>query len=214
MTPDAAIGRKTIDVSKLPSTLFDYHEPIWWGNLLLLFIETTMFGILVAVYFSVRMNLSPFPPPQVDHFPINYHPVPDLLIPTINLAVLLLSLIPGIWVDLSARKKKEGAIKIGLIITLAFNIAAIILRFYEFNSLHFRWDDNAYGSVTWTILGVHLLHIITLGCEDVFLLVWTFAKSIDEKHCLDLTVTAVYWYWIVGIWGFLYALVYLGPRFL
>ncbi len=28
-----AVTRKTIDVSKLPSTLFDYHAPIWWGNL-------------------------------------------------------------------------------------------------------------------------------------------------------------------------------------
>jgi cytochrome c oxidase subunit 3 len=209
-----ALPQKTIDVRDLPSTLFDYHEPLWWGNTLLLFIETTMFGILVAVYFSVRMNLSPFPPPQVDTFPVNYNPVPDLTIPTINLAVLLLSLIPGIWLDLSARRRNEGAIKIGLTITLAFNIAAFILRFYEFNSLHFRWDDNAYGSVTWTILGVHMLHILALGCEDIYLLVWTFAKGIDDKHALDLTVTAVYWYWIVGIWVLLYALVYLSPRFL
>src|SRR5438132_703721 len=114
-------AQKTIDVRELPSTLFDYHEPLWWGNTLLLFIETTMFGILVAVYFSVRMNLSPFPPPQVDSFPVNYNAVPDLLIPTINLAVLLVSLIPGIWVDLSARKKNESAVKIGLIITLTLN---------------------------------------------------------------------------------------------
>jgi cytochrome c oxidase subunit III len=208
------ISQKTIDVRNLPSTMFDYREPLWWGNTLLLFIETTMFGILVAVYFSVRMNLSPFPPPKVDTFPVIYNPVPDLLIPTINLAVLLLSLIPCIWVDLSARRKNEGAVKIGLILTLTFNVAAFVLRFYEFNSLHFRWDDNAYGSVTWTILGVHLLHILALGCEDIYLLVWTFAKGFDDKHALDLTVTAVYWYWIVGVWVLLYALVYLSPRFL
>jgi cytochrome c oxidase subunit 3 len=209
-----AVSQKTIDVRDLPSTMFDYREPLWWGNTLLLFIETTMFGILVAVYFSVRMNLSPFPPPKVDTFPVIYNPVPDLLIPTINLAVLLLSLIPCIRVDLSARRRNEGAVKIGLIITLAFNIAAFVLRFYEFNSLHFRWDDNAYGSVTWTILGVHMLHILALGCEDIYLLAWTFAKGLDDKHALDLTVTAVYWYWIVGVWVLLYALVYLSPRFL
>lgn len=207
-------ARKTIDVSKLPSTLFDYNEPIWWGNTFLLLIETTMFGILVAVYFSVRMNLSPFPPPKVDRFPVNYNPVPELLIPTINLIVLLVSLIPNVWLDLSARRKDLGAVKMALIITLIFNLAAIALRYYEFDSLLFKWDDNAYGSVTWTILGVHMLHIIALGCEDLFLLVWTFAKGLDDKHALDLTVTAVYWYWIVGIWVFLYALVYWGPRFL
>ncbi len=208
------VGRKIIDVSKLPSTLFDYHAPIWWGNLWGLVIETTVFGILVAVYFSVRMNLSPFPPPQVDRFPVNYNPVPDLLIPTISLIVLLASLIPGIWLDLSARRKNEGAVKILGIITLAFNVAAIVLRFYEFDSLHFRWDDNAYGSITWTILGVHLLHLIVLCAEDIYSLAWVFAKGLDDQHALDLTVTATYWYWIVGTWVFLYALVYLGPRVL
>lgn len=211
---ETALPQKTIDVSELPSVLLDYHAPIWWGNTLLLVIETTMFGILVAVYFSVRMNLSPFPPPKVDHFPVNYNPVPELIIPTINLIVLLVSLIPNVWLDLSARRKDLGAVKMALIITLIFNIASIILRFYEFDSLLFKWDDNAYGSVTWTILGVHLLHIIALRCEDLFLLAWTFANGLDDKHALDLIVTAVYWYWIVGVWVLLYTLVYLGSRFL
>src|SRR5215213_622519 len=214
MTDEELIGRKTIDVSELPSTLFDYNEPIWWGNALLLMIETTMFGILVAVYFSVWMNLSPFPPPLVDRFPVIYNPVPDLTVPTINLIVLLVSLIPGILLDLSARKKDEAKVKIFLIITLLFNIAAIVLRFYEFDALYFKWDDNAYGSITWMILGTHLLHLFVLCAEDVFLLSWTLAEGLDEKHALDITVTAVYWYWIVGIWIFLYALVYLAPRFL
>jgi len=214
MTDEELIGRKTIDASKLPSTLFDYNEPIWWGNALLLMIETTMFGILVAVYFSVWMNLSPFPPPLVDRFPVIYNPVPDLTVPTINLIVLLVSLIPGILLDLSARKKDEAKVKIFLIITLLFNIAAIVLRFYEFDSLYFKWDDNAYGSITWMILGTHLLHLFVMCAEDVFLLSWTIAEGLDEKHALDITVTAVYWYWIVGIWVFLYGLVYLAPRFL
>jgi cytochrome c oxidase subunit III len=214
MTDEDLIGRKTIDVSKLPSTLLDYHEPLWWGNLLGLIIETTMFGILVAVYFSVWMNLSPFPPPRVDRFPVIYNPVPDLTIPTINLIVLLVSLIPGIWLDLSARKMDEKKVKILLVVTLLFNIAIIILRFYEFDALYFKWDDNAYGSITWMILGTHLLHLFVLCAEDVFLLSWLAAEGLDEKHALDLTVTATYWYWIVGIWVLMYALVYLAPRFL
>lgn len=207
-------ARKTIDASRLPSTLFDASAPIWWGNLLGLIIETMVFGVLVAVYFSVRMNLSPFPPPQVDVFPVIYNPVPDLTIPTVNLLVLLLSLIPGIWLDLSARRMDEKMVKILLFFTLAFNIAAVVLRFYEFDALHFRWDANAYGSITWTILGMHLLHLIILFCEDIYLLAWTFAKGLDEKAALDLTVTATYWYWIVGVWVLLYALVFWGPRVL
>jgi cytochrome c oxidase subunit III len=214
MTPETAVDQKTIDVSKLPSTLLDYDEPLWWGNLLLLFIETTMFGILIAVYFNVSMNLSPFPPPQIDRFPVNYNPVPELLIPTINLVVLLVSLIPAIYLDRAARRKDLGAVKLGLILTITFNIVVIVLRFYEFNSLIFRWDENAYGSIIWTILGTHLLHLFIMASEDAFLMVWTFKKGLDDKHALDLTVMAVYWYWVVGIWVLLYALVYWAPRLL
>lgn len=212
MMREKSLERRTIDVSKLPSTMFDYHEPIWWGNLLLLLIETTMFGILIAAYFSTAMNLSPFPPPRANRMPVLYNSEPDLLIPTINLLVLLISLIPAIMLDWYARRKNEGAAKILLIVTLAFNLAAIILRFFEFESLHFRWDDNAYGSVIWTILGTHLLHLFIMFGEDSFMLIWTFAKGLDDKHALDLTVLATYWYWVVGIWVLFYALVYFGPR--
>jgi len=214
MTDEELIGRKALDVSKLPSTLLDYNEPIWWGNLLLLFIETTMFVILVSVYFSVWMNLDPFPPPMVDRLPVIYNPVPDLTLPTINLILLLVSLVPAILLDLSARKKDEAKVKLYLILTIAFNIAAIVLRFYEFDALHFKWDDNAYGSITWTILGTHLLHLFVMAAEDSYMLAWTFTEGLDAKHSLDLTVMAVYWYWIVGIWVLLYSLVYLAPRFL
>jgi heme/copper-type cytochrome/quinol oxidase subunit 3 len=124
----------------------------------------------------------------------------------------LASLIPGIWLDISARKRNAKAVKIALILTLSFNIASIVIRYFEFDSLHFKWNDNAYGSITWMILGMHLLHIIALGCEDIYLLIWTFVKGMDDKHAVDLTVTAVYWYWIVGIWVLLFPLVYLVPR--
>jgi cytochrome c oxidase subunit III len=214
MTREELIGRKTIDVQDLPSTLLDYDEPIWWGNLLGLIIETVLFGILVSVYFSVWMNLSPFPPPKVEGARTIYDPVPDLLIPTINLIVLLVSLIPGILLDLAAREKNEKKVKILLPITLSINVVAIVLRFYEFDALHFKWDDNAYGSITWMILGTHLLHLFILCAEDIYLLVWTFKEGLDDKHALDITVMATYWYWIVGVWILMYGLVYMAPRFL
>jgi cytochrome c oxidase subunit III len=202
----------TLDVADLPSTVFDAKAPLWWGNLLLLFIETAMFGILATIYFSVMMNTEPFPPPRVDHLPVLYDPVPDLFLPTINLVVLLVSLAPCIWLDISARRRNPRSAKIAIVITLIFTLSAIVLRYYEFDSLYFKWNDNAYGSITWMILGMHLLHLLALATEDIFLMTWIFTKGMDDKNAVDLTVTAVYWYWIVGIWVLLYGLVYWVPR--
>jgi cytochrome c oxidase subunit III len=204
--------QRVLDVRDVPAIAFDTRSTLWWGNTLLLMIETAMFGILVALYFNVMQNTSPFPPPRIDRFPVLYDSWPDLTLPVTGFIVLVVSLVPGIWVDIAARRRNASQIKIGLIITLAFNIAAFVIRYYEYDSLHFKWDDNAYGSITWMILGMHMLHIIALGCEDIYLLIWTFIKGVDDKHTLDLTVTAVYWYWIVGVWVLLFPLIYILPR--
>jgi cytochrome c oxidase subunit III len=212
MTPEQTLQFRPLDVSHLPSTDFDERSPLWWGNTLGLFIETAMFGILAAIYVTVAMNTDPFPPIRADRLPVLRDPVPDLFLPTIGLIVLIVSLAPGIWLDLSARRRDVRSIKIALVLTLTFNIAAFVIRYFEFDSLHFKWNDNAYGSITWMILGMHLLHIIALGVEDIYLLIWTFVKGVDDKHALDLTVTAVYWYWIVGMWVIMFPLIYLTPR--
>jgi heme/copper-type cytochrome/quinol oxidase subunit 3 len=212
MTTEHSLTRPAIDVSDLPPIEFDARSPLWWGNTLGLFIETAMFGILVAIYVTVAMNTDPFPPIRSDQLPVLRDPVPDMFLPTIGLIVLLVSLIPAIWLDVSARRRDVRSIKIGILITLSFNIAAFVIRYYEFDSLHFKWNDNAYGSITWMILGMHLLHIIILGVEDIYLTIWTYTKGVDDKHVLDLTVTAVYWYWIVGMWVLMFPLIYLTPR--
>jgi cytochrome c oxidase subunit 3 len=210
--PETIGQHRSLDVKELPAVGFDTHAPLWWGNAFLLMIETAMFGILVALYFSVMMNTNPFPPPRVDRMPVIWNAAPELFLPTIGLAVLLISLIPGIWLDLSARRRDAGAVKIAVVVTLVFNIAAIVIRYYEYDSLLFKWNDNAYGSVTWMILGMHMLHLFVMFAEDTYLMLWTFIKGLDDKHALDLTVTAVYWYWIVAIWVPLYLLIYILPR--
>jgi cytochrome c oxidase subunit I+III len=207
--------RRRINLAHLEQDTLDHRSPIWWGNLLLLFIETTMFGILIASYLYYRnIDFQVFPPPSVEKYPPIYHPVPDLGLPTWNLALLLFSVLPMAWTDWACLKRKVLSVKIGLTITILCGIAAAVLRFYEFPCLKFRWDTNAYASVIWLILGMHLAHIITATCENGLMASWLFTKGLDDKHARDIRVTAVYWYWVVGTWIVLYGLVYWGPRLL
>ena len=55
--------RAVIDITELPHHHFDTYDPVWWGNNLLLAIETSMFGILIATYFYLRQNFALWPPP-------------------------------------------------------------------------------------------------------------------------------------------------------
>jgi cytochrome c oxidase subunit III len=204
--------RTALDVSDLPATTFDHRAPLWWGNLILLLIETAMFGVMIAVFVTTAMNIRPFPPPRADQMPFMLNTEPDLFLPIVTLVVLVLSLVPGIMLDRAARRRDVPKVKILLASTLIFNIALVVLRYYEFDALHFKWNENAYASAAWMVLGLHMLHLIALLCEDICLAVWMFAKGFDDKHAVDITVAAVYWYWIVGMWLVLFPVVYLVPR--
>ena len=206
--------RTTLDVSGLPKHAFDTKTQLWWGNVWLLCIETTMFGLVVAAYFYFRQNFITWPPPHTDSPPYLFEPVPRLLLPTINLVVIILSVLPMAWADAAARRLDRRAVRTALMLVMLFGTAATVLRFYEFRSLVWSWDSNAYGSVSWAILALHLLHLIVGTLEDVFLFTWVLWRPLDENHALDITVTAVYWYWVVGTWLLLYPVVYLSPRFM
>ena len=132
-----------------------------------------------------------WPPPKSDEFPPIYHPLPLLPLATFDLSLLLVSVMPdghlrlGVPADATSTvvsHHRDDWLLIG--------IAAIVLRFMEFWSLQFRWDDNAYGSITWTLLGLHLMHLIILTIEDGLMSIWVWVKGLDDKHVRDIRVTA------------------------
>lgn len=205
--------RPAIDVTLLPESVLDHRSLVWWGNLLLIGIETTMFALLVAGYFYLRPKFTAWPPPLASG-PIGVlDPVPHLGLPAINLGVLLLTLVPMIVADRVCLRMNKPAVTGALTAFLAVGSVCIALRFREFSALRFRWDDNAYGSIVWTIVGLHLLHLFVGVLEIVVMLIWILIKGLDEKHARDVRVTAVYWYWVVATWVVLWAIIFPGPRF-
>jgi len=207
-------GRMVIDASQLPEGETDHRSLIWWGNFLLLLVETTVFGLLLACYFYYRQNFSGFPPPRVHDLPVIYHPVPDLELPSINMMLLLVSCVPMFCADRLCLKKdpNERLVGLALAVVVLFGFLIAGLRFAEFSSIHFKWNENAYASTVWLFLGMHLFHIFTGTLELLLMLAWTCVKQLDVKHARDIRVTAVYWYWLAGIWVPLYIILFWGPR--
>ena len=87
--------RTVIDISELPHHEFDTYDPVWWGNNLLLTIETAMFAILIATYFYLRQNFPLWPPP-VAQLTDTLRPLPILTYGIANTILLLASLAPMI----------------------------------------------------------------------------------------------------------------------
>lgn len=199
--------RPVLDVATLPDNAFSHHAPIWWGNLLMIFIEGTAFALLAGSYFYIRRNFDLWPPPRTF--------LPDLGVSSINLLVLIVSAAP-FWYGarLAFLREKPAAIGRWLMIGVLFGIVAIVLRGFEFGALHTRYDSNAYGSITWSILAVHMTHLLA-GTIETFLIAFVmFVGPVEKKHYTDASVMAVYWYFIVLSWVALFAIVFMAPRFI
>jgi cytochrome c oxidase subunit I+III len=80
--------------------------------------------------------------------------------------------------------------------------------------LNCRWDQNAYGSVVWTLLGLHTVHLLTDWFDTVVLTVLMFTGPVEGKRFMDVSENSDYWYFVILTWVPIYFVLYFAPRLL
>src|SRR3954471_13869929 len=190
-TAPARIDGAALDVRELPSFGFSHHAITWWGVLGMMAIEGTVFVIAVVAYFYLRANA-----PQ---WPLSTLP-PDLIWGTINVVILLASLVPNQWMKKAAEAGKLNQLRMAFIAALVFGIAFIVVRALEFTALNVRWDTDAYGSAVWMLLCLHTLHLVTDVYDTGVLGVLLFTGPLEERRRVDASENALYWYFVVFSW--------------
>ena len=193
---------RTLDVSRLPIGTNDSRALLGWGNVGMLMIEGTMFALCVAAYFYLRTVNLDWPPPTVQPTP--------LALPIVNLLISLLGLVPMRMADRAALRQETRRTRLGLAICVAIGITFCVIRGFVLSELGFLWSSHAYGSMIWTILGLHSLHAIAVTGEIAVLLVYSLVRPLTKKQFLDIRTTAVYWYFVVLTWVPLFAIVHLS----
>jgi len=228
-----------LDVSNLPASSLDEETPLWWGNVIALTVETVILSLLIMSYFYLRKNFHLWPPPYVDAIHTVLHPAPKLLIPTINTVILLGSCWPVVLADRRARrfaqlspqshppreqarweKASEAereptarALVRWLVMAALMVAASAALRYFgDLPALYFDWNDNAYASITWSIVVLHWVYLLFSLGEVLLLAVWIGSLGLKEKLAEDLTLVAGMWYWTVAAWLVIYAVIWLSPR--
>jgi heme/copper-type cytochrome/quinol oxidase subunit 3 len=195
--------QRVLDVSALPHGTIDSRALIWWGNLGMMVIEGTVFCLAFATFIYLRMSSLDWPPSTV--------PKPDMLLPTINLVLLLLSGIPALYADAAARKEDLNGVRLGMALFIAMGIVFIVIRFVVIAHLGYKWSDHAFGSIVWVVIGMHLFHCIVASGENVMLLVYVFMKPATKKRFLDVRCAAVYWYFVIITWLPFFVLIFVQP---
>jgi heme/copper-type cytochrome/quinol oxidase subunit 3 len=196
---------RTIDVSDLPTGVLDSRSLVWWGTIVMTVIEGFVFAITVAAYFYLRTIASEWPPGRTGP--------PALFAATTNLVVLLISAIPAVVLDRAAQRRDWRMVCWMLFTNLIFGTIFLVLRIFEFRALNCLWNSHAYGSITWTLLGLHTSNLLTSLLETAVVLVFFLIRKVEDRHYLDARLDGVFWYFVVVTWIPLYAVVFLVPRF-
>jgi heme/copper-type cytochrome/quinol oxidase subunit 3 len=193
-----------VDLSRLPMHGSGSASPTWWGTLAFMLLEGTGFALGIAVYlYLYTLSLE---------WPLGA-PAPDLAPGTALTLLLIASVVPNVLLSRWARRRELNRVRIGLIIMSLAGIAPLILRWFEFPALHTLWDSNAYGSITWALLGLHTTHLLTDLVETLVLTALMFTRHGARKRRFgDVEDNAMYWNFVVATWLPVYACIYWVPR--
>ncbi len=174
----------------------------WWGVLALIVTEGSLFGYLLFAYFYLASQAEQHWPPAG---------LPDLLLPSINTAILLVSSV-CVWASERCIRKKQirwAIAAMALAIVLGGCFVGIQLN--EWDKKTYGMTSDLYGSLYFTITGFHLLHVVIGLAILLLLLVWISFSYFNEKRHVAITIGGVYWHFVDVVWLFVFATLYLFP---
>jgi cytochrome c oxidase subunit I+III len=193
-----------VDARTLPETAFGLRNLPTWATLGFMIIEGSTLVIAMGAYLYLRRNFAEWPPPPT--------PLPDIVIPSINTALLLATMVPMVVAARAARATSLPKMRVALVVATLLSLGCTVLRGFELAALNTRWDSSAYGSVVWVLVGLHssLLGIDLL--ESSVITALTFSAGFEQKHYTDVEDAALYQCFLSLSWVPIYLLVFVLPR--
>ncbi len=195
--------RPVQDVSGLPDYAFGHRMTPFWGTLGFMALEGTGFALAAGSYlYLVWLN------PQ---WPLA-DKAPDLSWATLLTVVLLVSVWPNQIAKRNAKREDLPRVRGDLLLMSFISIVVLAIRAFEFGTLNVRWDQNAYGSIVWVLLGLHTAHILTDAVDTFVLTALMFTRHAHGKRFSDVEDNAFYWDFVVLSWLPIYGLIYWASR--
>jgi cytochrome c oxidase subunit III len=198
-------SRTVFDASRLPALVQGPRGGLWWAMMLLIVIEIVVFTVLIASYFYLKFH-APHWPPAGDK-------LPELLLPTVNTIILVLSSFAVFYGDHSISEKGDvRGLRIGLGTGMLMGVLFLVLKVVEYSRVEYFWDSHAYGSVVWTMVAFHSAHVMSVVLKTIVVLSLSAKGHWSEERCQGVKINGVYWHFVVVIWIPLYITIYLTPR--
>jgi heme/copper-type cytochrome/quinol oxidase subunit 3 len=183
------------------------RTPGWWGMIMFVTTEATLFASLLGSYFYVRFQSGPvWPPPGIEK--------PELVKPLIMTALLLPSSLPVMWAERGIRKGQQWRLRLGLFITIVQGLGFLAVQATEYasNLKKFTFTTNAYGSLFYTITGFHGAHVLVGIVMLAMVLVRALRGHFGARRHEAVSNAALYWHFVDAVWLAVFTSLYVTPH--
>jgi cytochrome c oxidase subunit III len=178
------------------------YSTAWWGMVALITTESTVFVVLLAAYFFLRAT--------APHWPEGGIPPPELHLSVPFSLVLWGSSVPIFYADAAIKRGSQRGLRAGLFVSAAMGLAFLGYTAKDFHDLHFGWRTNAYGSMFYTVVGLHALHVaIGLAMSVIVQIKAWQAKFTSSRHT-TVEVFSLYWHFVDAVWVFVFVSLFLS----
>jgi cytochrome c oxidase subunit I+III len=164
----------------------------WWGMVILIASEATLFAALIGTYFYLRFKSPTWPQEGL--------PEPKVLVPLVLAAVLTASAIPMTIASAAARAGRVAATRLAILAALVLQAGYFAYSLHDFAGQLGTFDisRNAYSSIHYTLLGADHAHVFVGLLFDLWLL-WKLARGLNTHRANAVQAVAWYWYAVVLI---------------
>jgi heme/copper-type cytochrome/quinol oxidase subunit 3 len=175
----------------------------WWGMVVFVATEATLFGTLIGSYYDLRFRTPQWPPPGV--------PDPKVAVPLILLAVLVSTSVFVQLASVFARAGRVAAVQLALLAALVVQSGYLAMQIHLYvDDLHrFTPQGSAYGSIYFTLVGAHHAHVVVGILLEAFLLLRLFAGN-TVYRAVGIHAMAFYWH-AVNVLAIAVTVVQLSP---
>ena len=190
-------------MSAVPYTTRSAKPNGWWGMVVFVATEVTLFATLIGSYYDLRFKTPHWPPPGV--------PDPKLALPLVLTAALVATSIPVQLAVGFGRRAHTRRAQLALLTAMAVQIAYLAIQIHLFadDLSHFTPQGSAYGSIYFTLLGTHHLHVLVGILLEAWVVLRLFAGMTRYRR-VGIEATAFYWH-TINVLAVAVTLVVLSP---
>jgi len=159
----------------------------FWGMAMVIASEATLFGTFIGSYYYLRFSSPHWPPPGM--------PEPRVVVPLIMVGILATTSLPMHLAAKAARRGRLRATRLLLVWALVVQCGYLGYEIHDYLDQLRRStpQDNAYGSIYYTLLGADHVHV-AVGIVLVVWLLWKLMRGLTMYRLNAVQAVAFYWH--------------------